>query len=74
MDPWVGKIPWKRESLPTPVFWPGEFHGLVQSQRKDFLGGIPKKGNAKECSNYFTLAFISQANKVMLKILQARLQ
>ena len=25
---WVGKIPWKRESLPTPVFWPGEFHGL----------------------------------------------
>ena len=27
-DPWVGKIPWKRERLPTPVFWPGEFHGL----------------------------------------------
>ena len=27
-DPWVGKIPWKREKLPTPVFWPGEFHGL----------------------------------------------
>ena len=27
-DPWVGKIPWKREGLPTPVFWPGEFHGL----------------------------------------------
>ena len=26
--PWVGKIPWKRERLPTPVFWPGEFHGL----------------------------------------------
>ena len=26
-DPWVGKIPWRRESLPTPVFWPGEFHG-----------------------------------------------
>ena len=25
---WVGKIPWKRERLPTPVFWPGEFHGL----------------------------------------------
>ena len=23
-DPWVGKIPWRRESLPTPVFWPGE--------------------------------------------------
>ena len=35
---------------------------------------IPKKGNAKECSNYHTIAFISQASKVMLKILQARLQ
>ena len=27
-DPWVGKIPWRRERLPTAVFWPGEFHGL----------------------------------------------
>ena len=35
---------------------------------------IPKKGNAKECSNYRTIALISQASKVMLKILQARLQ
>ena len=26
-DPWVGKIPWRREWLPTPVFLPGEFHG-----------------------------------------------
>jgi len=26
--PWVGKIPWRRERLPTPVFWPGEFRGL----------------------------------------------
>ena len=35
---------------------------------------IPRKGNAKECSNYRTIALISQASKVMLKILQARLQ
>ena len=35
---------------------------------------IPKKGNAKECSNYGTSALISHASKVMLKILQARLQ
>ena len=35
---------------------------------------IPKKGNAKECSNYLTVALISHASKVMLKILQARLQ
>jgi len=27
-DLWVGKIPWRRERLYTPVFWPGEFHGL----------------------------------------------
>ena len=35
---------------------------------------IPKKGNAKECSNYRTIALISHASKVMLKIFQARLQ
>ena len=35
---------------------------------------IPKKGNAKECSNYRTIALISHVSKVMLKILQARLQ
>ena len=35
---------------------------------------IPKKGNAKECSNYHTIALISHASKIMLKILQARLQ
>ena len=35
---------------------------------------IPKKGSAKECSNFCTIAFISHASKVMLKILQARLQ
>ena len=35
---------------------------------------IPKKGNTKECSNYHTIALISHASKVMLKILQARFQ
>ena len=30
-DPWVGKIPWRRERLTTPVFWPGEFQGLYSS-------------------------------------------
>ena len=42
-------------------------------ERSVFLP-IPKKGNAKECSNYRTGALISHASKVMLKILQARLQ
>ena len=32
-DSWVGKIPWRRERLPTPVLWPGENHGLNGSQR-----------------------------------------
>ena len=35
---------------------------------------VPKKGNAKECSSYCTIALISHASKIMLKILQARLQ
>ena len=30
-DPWVGNIPWRKEQLPTPVFWPGEFHALLWS-------------------------------------------
>ena len=46
----------------------------LQDQKRSVFIPIPKKGNAKECSNYCTVALISQASKVMLKILQARLQ
>ena len=45
-----------------------------QDQKSLVFIPIPKKGNAKECSNYHTIALISHASKVMLKILQARLQ
>ena len=45
-----------------------------QDWKRSVLTPIPKKGNAKECSNYHTIALISRASKVMLKILQARLQ
>ena len=45
-----------------------------QDWKRSVFIPIPKKGNAKECSNYRTLALISQTSKVMLKILQARLQ
>ena len=45
-----------------------------QNWKRSFFIPIPKKGNAKECSNYCTIALISQACKVMLKILQALLQ
>ena len=33
-DPWVGKFPWRREWLPTPVFWSGEFHGVAKSRTR----------------------------------------
>ena len=45
-----------------------------QDWKRSVFIPIPKKGNAKECSNYHTVALISHARKVMLKILQARLQ
>ena len=52
--------------------------GLVQQWPQDWKRSvfipIPKKGNAKECSNYRTTALVSHASKVILKILQARLQ
>ena len=51
-----------------------ENSAVATGLKKSVFIPIPKKGNAKECSNYCTIAFISQASKVMLKTLQARLQ
>ena len=45
-----------------------------QDWKRSVFIPVTKKGNAKECSNYRTIALISHASKVMLKILQARLQ
>ena len=45
-----------------------------QDWKRSVFTPIPKKGNAKECSNHHTIGLISHASKVMLKILQARLQ
>ena len=56
-------MPANLENLAVPQDW----------KRSVFIP-IPKKGNAKQCSNYCTVALISHANKVMLEILQARLQ
>ena len=36
VDPWVEKVPWRRERLPTPVSWPGEFHGLYSGVAKSW--------------------------------------
>ena len=47
-DPWVGKIPWRRDRIPTPVMWPGEFHGLCspwghkESDMSDFHFPVPR--------------------------------
>ena len=51
-----------------------ETHQGPQDWKRSVFSPIPKKGNAKECSNYLTVELISHASKVMLKILQARLQ
>ena len=57
----IGQQIWKTQQ------WP-------QDWKRSVFIPIPKKANAKECSNYHTIVLISQASKVMLKILQARLQ
>ena len=51
-----------------------ENSGVFQDWKRSVFTPIPKKGNVKECSNYHKVVLISHASKVMLKILQARLQ
>ena len=46
----------------------------TQDWKRSVFSPMPKKGNAKECSNYYTIVLISHSSKVILKILQARLQ
>ena len=49
-NPWVGKIPWRRDRPPTPVFWPGEFHGL-------YSHGVTKSRTQED---WATFTFIHQ--------------
>ena len=49
-----------------------ENSAVATDWKRSVFISVPKKGNAKECSNYCTIALISHARKVMLKILQAR--
>ena len=55
-----------------PAYW--KTQQWPQNWKRSVSFPIPKKGNAKECSNYCTIELISHASEVMLKILQARLQ
>ena len=56
LDPWVGMIPWRRERLPTPVFWPGEFHGLYS----------PWDLKESDMTERLSLHFTSRTLKVIL--------
>ena len=75
----MGLIPGQGTKIPHAV---AKMHHVDMHKSKLFLRiyymlifiPIPKKGNAKECSNYLTVALISHASKVTLKILQVRLQ
>ena len=62
------------EELHSICQWIWKTQQWPQDQKRPVFIPIPKKGNAKECSNYCTAVLVSHASKVMLKILQARLQ
>ena len=56
-DPWVGKMPWRRERLPTAVFWPGEFHGRRTP-------GSPWGHKESNMSNFHTIHFLSNNSPI----------
>ena len=53
-DPWVGKIPWRRESLPTPVFWPGEVHG-----QRSLVGYSPRDCKESDMTEHLSLSLMA---------------
>ena len=65
---------WRKAWQPTAVLLFRAFHGQRPQDWKSVFIPIPKKGNVKECSNYPTTALISHTSKVILKILQVRIQ
>jgi len=68
-NPWVGKIPWRRERVPTPVFWPGEFLGLYSSRgckELDTTEGLSlslsNKVHQELFSNFYLILFSHSIN------------
>ena len=55
-DPWVGKILWRRERLLTPVFWPGEFHGLYNPW------GHKKSDTIEQLSLHFNMSLLTSTS------------
>ena len=61
-DPWIGKTPWIRERLPTPVFWPGEFHGLYSPW------GHKESDMTEQLSLQRTVKHLGYLQKTLLKL------
>ena len=67
-DPWVGKIPWSRAWLPTPVFLPGEFHG--QRNLVVYVQGVTKSQKLLKWLNLQVFKEISSVNESVVRILK----
>ena len=72
-NPWVGKVPWRRERLPNPVFSPAEFHGLYSPwscKESDLTGWLEKKKNTDlwEISRFIHCLFAYVKKKSYLKL------
>ena len=67
-DPWVGKIPWRRERLPTPVFWPGEFHGLYSPRGPKQLDTTEWLSWQILTTQYSTILFAHVLNTSLISI------
>ena len=70
-DLWVGKIPWRRERLPTPIFWPGKFHGLYNPWDCKGLDTTERPSHTLTqivdlqcCSFWYTAKWFSLTHKV----------
>ena len=63
LDPWVGEILWRRERLPTPVFWPGEFHRLYSPPGGKESDRAERLSFFTECSDTFETLFVLPLQK-----------
>ena len=66
-NPWAGKIPWRKEWLPTPLFLAGEFHG----QRN--LAGYTFMGSQRVAINTFTYATLQEIDQIQIKFKDQRM-
>ena len=67
LDPWVGKISWSRKWEPTPVFWPGKFHG--QTGLESYSSWSHKESDTTECTHIYERADISSFSTLDARVL-----